>query len=67
MKHKIPQLMKERGDSKPLTHFFQLDNTYWGEKTVMASEAREQQESPPLSLLCPSMSLAILLKWDLAR
>ncbi|MBU0943572.1 MAG: IS1595 family transposase [Proteobacteria bacterium] len=32
MKHKIQQVMKERDDSKPLTHFVQIDDAYWGGK-----------------------------------
>ena len=32
MKHKIQQVMKERDDSKPLTHFIQIDDAYWGGK-----------------------------------
>ena len=32
MKHKLQQVMKERDDSKPLTHFIQIDDAYWGGK-----------------------------------
>jgi len=32
MKHKIQQVMMERDDSKPLTDYVQLDDSYWGGK-----------------------------------
>lgn len=32
MKHKLQQVMKLRDDSKPLTGFIQLDDSYWGGK-----------------------------------
>jgi len=32
IKHKIQQVMKERDDSKPLTHYIQIDDAYWGGK-----------------------------------
>lgn len=70
MKHKIQQVMKERDDSKPLTHLPTLSNLMMRTgvaKNAMASEAAGRQERSLFSLLYRPMSMAIPLKCDLAR
>jgi hypothetical protein len=47
MKQKIMQVMKERGDSKPLSSIIQLDDVYWGSKQRSGKRGRGSENKIP--------------------
>lgn len=79
MKHKLQQVMKLRDDSKPLSHFTQIDDSYWGGKKHDGNRGRgatgkipfiaavsTNDQGHPISIRftrVPSFSLHAIKEW----